>query len=48
LFFSIKLQYSHLFANWEVVYTEAQIDDEMWKACGDIYCYQPIHILKKP
>lgn len=42
------MQYSQLFANWEVVYTEAEISEEKQKECGAIYCYEPIHILEKP
>ena len=48
LIFTDTIQYSHLFANWNVVYTEDQINDEMWKECEVKYCYEPIHILEKP
>jgi hypothetical protein len=44
----LVFQYSHLFANWEVVYTEAVISEDKAKDCGAIYCYQPVHILRKP
>ena len=43
-----SLQYSHLFANWEVVYTEAEISEDKYEECGVSYCYEPIHILEKP
>ncbi len=42
-----SLQYSHLFANWEVVYTDAVIDEDKYKENGFVYGYEPIHILEK-
>lgn len=41
------LMFSHLFANWNVIYTEAIMGDEEVKKCGLIWCYQPVHILEK-
>jgi len=49
----IDHKYSHLFANWEVVYTEAKMfkDGPNTKAkdkpCLTSFCYEPIHILEK-
>ena len=39
-----KLLFSHLYANWEQVYTETNFDLE--PECK--YCYQPLIVLKKP
>ncbi len=47
-------QFAHLFANWEVVHTDAKMfkDGPNTKAkdkpCLPSYCYEPIHILEKP
>jgi hypothetical protein len=39
-------QYAHLFSNWDVVYTEAQINNDVFESYGVLY--QPVHILEKP
>ena len=48
------IQYSHLFTNWNVVYTEAKMfkdgirtKEKDLPCTPGIFCYQPIHILEK-
>lgn len=43
---SSPLQYPHLFANWNVVYTEAIIDGSR-KVHDEGKYYQPLHVLEK-
>ncbi len=52
------LQYSHLFANWDQIYTEAkmykkgrnttQADSFCEEDESIFYCYEPLHVLQKP
>ena len=39
-------RYPHLFANWELVYTELDAEKRFNKQC--VWCYQPLHVLRKP
>ena len=45
-FHNFYFQLSHLFANWEVIYTEANFEENIHESSG--LFYQPIHILEKP